>query len=615
MKLFQSRWLVPACLVLLAGPALAQVGGPAEPLRYTGNYNINFDRQDGGLPPIVGVQNYQVLRANRTHPDWSDGLGWTYHHAAVICYWNDKFYLVNKTNLIDEDVGSGQLLLYTSPDGQHWSFPRPIFPLYAKGEANNVGLRMPYYISRDNRLLCIVGYGSNGMCVREINRDDSFGPIYTVFPSTSDKLPYYKQSPDAGFVAACDSFLQDDLIMPFWWEMLRNKGLYDFKLNVPTEDDIRSYDLPYRNPSVNNFGKGATIFHRKDGAAIILWKFGLASMSRDEGKTWSKPVKLPTLKTRMQMIHAQRTEDGRFALLFDPDPGSPSYERRYPLVAITSDDGISFDHMGVIHGEVPDQRYEGSHKEIGPSYVRGIAEGQGDPPGNDMWVSYTVSKESVWIARIPVPLRLSVDQPVSDTFDDMKPAGPVTNWNIYSPTWAPVTLVEDYPGSPGLNLELRDKDPVDYAKAVRVFPAAKQVKASFNLMAEQTDHGTLQIEINSTDGRRTARMFLDDGIIWVRDDEKAVALASYYAHDWMSVTINLDETKRKFTVSVHTVNGTTTSSALSCPDGPPEVERITFHTDEDRKLGKERERGAGDLPNTDEPTPEAVFHLDNVTIE
>ncbi|MCC6681985.1 MAG: hypothetical protein IT445_13880 [Phycisphaeraceae bacterium] len=615
MRHSQSHWLIPACLVLLACPALAQVGGPQEPLRYVGPYNINWDRQDGGLPPVVGVQNIQVLRSNRSHPQWSDGLGWTYHHAAVMCYWNDKFYLVNKTNLIDEDIGSGQLLLYTSPDGMHWSFPRPIFPLYAKGEANNVGLRMPYYVSKDNRLLCIVSYGSNGMCVREINRDDSFGPIHSIFADTSKTIPHFKQSTDAGFVAACDDFLQDDLIMPFWWEMLRNSKHYSFKLSVPTDDEVRSWDLPYRNPSVNNFGKGATIFHRKDGAAVILWKFGLASMSRDEGESWSKPVKLPTLKTRMQMIHAQRTEDGRYALLFDPDPGSPSYERRYPLVAITSNDGISFDHMGVIHGEVPDQRYEGRSKEAGPSYVRGIAEGQGDPPGSDMWVSYTVSKENVWVARIPVPLRLSVDQPVADTFDDLQPAGPVTNWNIYSPSWARVSLVQDYPGSPGLNLELRDKDPADYAKAVRVFPVSKKVQARFNLMAEQTDTGSLHIEIHNATGSRTARVFLEDGIIWARNDEQAVALAAYYAHDWMTITIDLDVTARSYTVSVNTVNGQTTSGTLRCPDGPPDVERITFHTDEVRLLGHARERAAGDLPGTDEPDPEAVFHIDDLTIK
>src|SRR5690606_37163822 len=131
-------------------------------LHYTGDYRVNFERQDGSLPPVVGVQNIQVFRSNRSHPEWSDGLRWTYHHCPVMVYWNDRFYLASKTNLIDEDVGSGQLLLCTSANGRDWSLPRPIFPLFAKGEDYNVGYRKPWFISPDNRLLCLVGYGANG---------------------------------------------------------------------------------------------------------------------------------------------------------------------------------------------------------------------------------------------------------------------------------------------------------------------------------------------------------------------------------------------------------------------------------------------------------------------
>ncbi len=41
-------------------------------------------------------------------------------------------------------------------------------------------------------------------------------------------------------------------------------------------------------------------------------------------------------------------------------------------------------------------------------------------------------------------------------------------WNIYSPLWAPVK-VEDG------TLVLKDKDPFDYAKAERIFPASKKL--------------------------------------------------------------------------------------------------------------------------------------------
>src|SRR5690606_22532496 len=139
--------------------------------------------------------------------------------------------------------------------------------------------------------------------------------------------------------------------------------------------------------------------------------------------------------------------------------------------------------------------------------------------------------EDIWVAQVPVPLRTTVSEPVNDTFDDMAIDSPITDWNIYAPVWAPVQLVPDYPGATGLNLELRDRDPVNYARAMRVFPAEKQVNAKFNLMAEQNDHGRFEVVIESERGARTARLFLgDDGIIWVRDDENAIALTAYHPH-------------------------------------------------------------------------------------
>jgi hypothetical protein len=602
----------------MAGPIQAEVGGPEEPVRYVGDYHIDWSRSDGGKRPVVGVENIQVIRSNRTHPEWGDGVGWTYQHAASMVYWNDKFYLTSKINTVHEDVGSGQILLETSEDGRNWSFPRQLYPVYEKGEGYNVGLRQPWYISADGRLLNLVGWGNNGLCVREIYKDDTFGPVYTIFQGTSEKLPYYKTSPNRGFVAACDAFLKDDLIMPFWWELLRDRGLYDFKLNVPDQLRVDSFDLPYRNAGVRNWGKGATIFHRKDRTAVILWKFGLAAISKDGGKTWSDAVKLPTIETRMQMIHAQRTDDGRYAILFDPDRGTPGGERRYPLVAITSDDGITFDDMGVIHGEVPDQRFVGKSKEAGPSYVRGIYEGQGDPPGDDMWVGYSVNKENIWVSRVPVPIRLSVDEPVDDGFDNMKAGGPVEDWNIYSPSWARVALVPDAPGSDDLVLEMRDKDPVDYAKAVRVFPETDDaLTIKFNLMARQTDKGPFEIEVNSAGGAKTARVYLgSDGMVWARDDEMPVVVCPYHTNDWMSIEIVMDKAAdRKYVVKVKTYLGEHVSQALKYPDGPKTVERVTFRTGHDRLLGEERGRSDIDLPGTDEPDPEAVFYIDNVKIQ
>src|SRR6187551_1411278 len=45
------------------------------------------DRPDGGLPPAVGVQSFQVFRASRDVPELTDDRGWTYHHHVDMACW------------------------------------------------------------------------------------------------------------------------------------------------------------------------------------------------------------------------------------------------------------------------------------------------------------------------------------------------------------------------------------------------------------------------------------------------------------------------------------------------------------------------------------------------
>ena len=52
-------------------------------IHYTGKELSNPAAHDGQLSPVVGVHNLQVMRANREHPDVSNGNGWTYNHQPM----------------------------------------------------------------------------------------------------------------------------------------------------------------------------------------------------------------------------------------------------------------------------------------------------------------------------------------------------------------------------------------------------------------------------------------------------------------------------------------------------------------------------------------------------
>jgi len=62
-------------------------------------------------------------------------------------------------------------------------------------------------------------------------------------------------------------------------------------------------------------------------------------------------------------IWGQRTDDGRYALCYNPINLD---EYRYPLIIMTGDDGIIYDNMLIVQGEVPPRRFYGRWKDFGP---------------------------------------------------------------------------------------------------------------------------------------------------------------------------------------------------------------------------------------------------------
>jgi len=182
------------------------------------------------------------------------------------------------------------------------------------------------------------------------------------------------------------------------------------------------------------------------------------------------------------------------------------------MAVTTSDDGITFRDMRVIHGEVPAQRYAGEAKGGGPQYLRGVAEWGGDAPSldkNSIWVIYSVNKEDIWVSRIPVPIVAETKEPAQDTFDNVAVGPRVPGWNTYSPLWAPVRIAAEV-GSDNHYLELKDSEPVDYARAIRTFPVSKAVDVSFRVSAAQAKRGQLIIELLGELGTSPVYVVLND---------------------------------------------------------------------------------------------------------
>ena len=172
--------------------------------------------------------------------------------------------------------------------------------------------------------------------------------------------------------------------------------------------------------------------------------------------------------------------------------------------------------------------------------MRGIIEGNGNPPGNDMWLAYSMNKEDMWISRIPVPIQYSVKGEVNDNFNNLETGGAVTNWNIYSPKWAPVG-VANFPSSANKSLLLEDKDPFDYARAIRVFEETKKCEIAVRVLPKQINGGMLDIDICDRFGNRPVRIsFTSEGNIQTVDGNKLVILQGYKQDQWYTLKISVD---------------------------------------------------------------------------
>ena len=175
---------------------------------YIGERVPNCDYHHGHLPPVRGAMCRQVVRANRTHPDWSDGTGWTYKHGADLAFRAGTLYLHYFTNPVSEHTGPGQSILARSQDGVLWEDFCTAFPPYRipactvtdyKGNTTSfsgesyafIHQRTGFYQAKNGRLLLLGFYGWSpqpwvnnwdnygiGRVVRELFADDTLGPIY-----------------------------------------------------------------------------------------------------------------------------------------------------------------------------------------------------------------------------------------------------------------------------------------------------------------------------------------------------------------------------------------------------------------------------------------------------
>ncbi len=444
--------------------------------------NVHVERQpdirlqDGGLRHAMGVHSFQALRANRAHPELSDGFGWTYNHAPMLAWYHGRYYLEYLSNPVSEHETPGQTLLCQSEDGISWSFPVVAFaPIEVKLDAYRgpkadpmpqsiltvPHQRMGFCCGANDCMLLLSFYGivhdrhksapcdgwGVGRAVRRIFPDGSLGDIFFLMYNevagytreNADAYPYFEDSTDGELIEACHQLLNDRPVLNQMYEEQRN--------------DKALFPKPLR--------QAASFYTARDGSMLTVFKQGLSMRSEDGGKTWGDIVPNPSLKTSSGKVWGQKTDDGLFSLLYNPTPDG---QHRWPIAIVTGEDGYEFGDMRAVTGYMSPQRYGGLDKNLGPQYLRGICERNPQAPDGRIHIVYSNNKEDIWISHLPPQGDKRAEAQIDERFDgESLPQ----SWNVYSPLWAPVRMQ-------GGALCLRDFDPYDRALVERcLYPAAR----------------------------------------------------------------------------------------------------------------------------------------------
>ena len=140
---------------------------------------------------------------------------------------------------------------------------------------------------------------------------------------------------------------------------------------------------------------------REDGTVVMIFRDQsssfrkLASVSKDRGKSWSKPeqTNIPDARTKQC---AGNLPDGTSYMVCCPVHD----KTRWPLVLLTSRDGKTFDKALLLRSgdstDLPQRRYEGKYKTLGYSYPKAMVH------NGKIYVGYSTNKEDVDCTIIPI---------------------------------------------------------------------------------------------------------------------------------------------------------------------------------------------------------------------
>lgn len=341
-----------------------------------------------GLSFAEGLETFTIFSPQETDNK--------YNHGVVLFPYQDRLYAQWQSSSVDEDGDDTQVFYSRSTNGKDWEKPMILTP-------NVVG-----YIATSG------GWWSNGnLLVAYINvwpeKTNTFKEGFTMYFTSKDGIHWSSPKPVTKILnePVLGIIEQDVHALPSG-RLVTAFHMQPGLITTPyyTDDPLGVSD--WKAGSMENLPSKEGIsrelepswFYRKDGAIVMVFRDQdssfkkLASLSFDNGETWTVPTVIDTPDSRAKQS-AGNLPNGTAFMVNNPSGN----KNRYPLVIALSQNGFLFDKAFLLRSGGTDLQplhYEGQYKRTGYSYPKSVVW------NNYLYVSYATNKEDVEVTRVPL---------------------------------------------------------------------------------------------------------------------------------------------------------------------------------------------------------------------
>lgn len=343
-------------------------------------------KTDLGLTKVEGAETHTIFSADEGTDHYVNGVFMTEFNGKIYCQW--------QSSAVDEDAEDTWVAYSVSDDGVNWSEPKVLVPTIENGYCSSGG----WYVNGDT-LVSYVNVWHNetsprGGFAHYVESKDGVNwsemkPV--MMKDGSEMNGIIEQDPhtlESGRIVCAAHFQPGLFANPIYTDDKSGvKGWVRAEYTNMETDGETSREM---EPSlfVNSDNDVVMIFRDQDSTF-----YKLASISKDQGETWSNTV-LTNMPDSRSKQSAGNLPDATAYLVGN----SVTNKLRIPLTITLSKDGKTFDTAYVLRtqGDIPELKYEGKAKRLGYHYPKSVV------IGDYLYVSYATNKEHVDFTRIPL---------------------------------------------------------------------------------------------------------------------------------------------------------------------------------------------------------------------